>query len=274
MFPLEGTLSRCEISTLRIDNGWCDHLSDPMNCFDLFPQNWLPPQLSYTGLLEVTGVRVDVIVRSLFRAAKSVCFGAEPVVSDVTEDGDRIPMTTSTHSWVGESRCSEWLQFVSQGAGPMAPPIRAGLCTVVFFQRWGLVYIWIVCTRWESVGVLQVTGSLLHVVLACRLAVLSDCSSCDCLHVPRFCADSLLQLVCVVGGVHRTVPQDYFVDAMATGNSQPRLTGRESTSELMCKFRVRHCMLDTACVSDVLGLTRYPDAEPVRVLQGRAQESV
>ena len=33
-------------------------------------------------------------------------------------------------------------------------------------------------------------------------------------------------------------------------------------------------VLDTACVPDVLGLTRYPDAEPVKVLQGRAQESV
>ena len=108
-----------------MDNGLCDQLSDLMNCFDVlwdegeeaissfgdspgvFPQNWLPSQLSYTGLLEVTGVRFDVIVRSLFRAVKSVCFGAKPVVSDVTEDGDRIPMTTSTHSWGGESGCSE-----------------------------------------------------------------------------------------------------------------------------------------------------------------------
>ena len=123
-----------------MDNELCDQLSDLMNCFDLlwdegeeaissfgdspgvFPHNWLPPQLSYTGLLEVTGVCFDVIVRSLFRAVKSVCFGAEPVVSDGTEDGDRIHMTTSTHSWGGESGCSEWLQFVSQGARPIAPP--------------------------------------------------------------------------------------------------------------------------------------------------------
>ena len=113
----------------------CDQLSDLINCFDLlwdegeeaissfgdspgvFPQNWLPPQLSYTGLLEVTGVRFDVIVRSLFCAVKSVCFGAKPVVSDVTEDGDRIPMTTSTHSWGGESGCSEWLQLCCRGRG-------------------------------------------------------------------------------------------------------------------------------------------------------------
>ena len=133
------------------------------------PQEYFPR----TGLLEVTGVHFDVIGRSLFRAVKSVCFGAEPVVSDGTEDGDRIPKTTSTHSWGGESGCSEWLQFVSQGARPIAPPIRAHLCTVVFFQNGGKVYIWIVYTRREPV-----TGSLLH-----RLAVLSDCSSCDCLHM-------------------------------------------------------------------------------------------
>ena len=34
-------------------------------------------------------------------------------------------------------------------------------------------------------------------------------------------------------------------------------------------------VLDTTCVPDVLGLrTRYNDAETVRVLQGRARESV
>ena len=66
----------------------------------------------------------------------------------------------------------------------MAPPITARLCTVVFFQSGGMVYIWTVCTWREAVGVLQVTGSLLDVVLACRLAELSDCSCCYCLQVP------------------------------------------------------------------------------------------
>ena len=65
------------------------------------------------------------------------------------------------------------------------------------------------------------TGSLLHVVLACRLAALCDCSSCDGLQVPRFCADSLLPFVFVVGDIHRPVSQDYFVDATASGKSQP-----------------------------------------------------
>ena len=48
-----------------------------------------------------------------------------------------IAMTTSTRSWGGDSVCSEWLKFVSQGAGPKASPIRARLCTVVFFQNGG-----------------------------------------------------------------------------------------------------------------------------------------
>ena len=72
-----GTLSRCEISTLRMDKRLCDQLFDLRNCFDLlwnegenaissvgdspgiFPQNWLPPHLSCTGLLEVTGLCFD-----------------------------------------------------------------------------------------------------------------------------------------------------------------------------------------------------------------------
>ena len=84
-----------------------------------------------------------------------------------------------------------------------------------------MVYTWTVYTWRESVGILQVTGSLLHVVLAGRLAELSDCSSCDYLQVLQFCADSLLHFVCLVGGVCQTVLQDCFVEAMATGNSQP-----------------------------------------------------
>ena len=128
-------------------------------------------------------------------------FDTESVVSDVTGDGDGIPMTTAARSWGGGSGRYGWLKFVLQGAGPMAPPIRARLSTVVFFQIFqGIGYIWIVYTRRES---------LLHLVLACLLAVLCDCSSCDYLQV------------CVVGDIHQTVPQDYIVDAMASQTSQP-----------------------------------------------------
>ena len=45
-------------------------------------------------------------------------------------------------------------------------------------------------------------------------------SSCDCIHVPRLCVDSI-QFVCTVGNSYRTVPQDYIVDAMASGGSHP-----------------------------------------------------
>ena len=106
----------------------------------IFRRNWLPPQLYNTGVLEVTGVRFDAIVRSLFHAGiitKSLLFGIEPMMSDVMEYGHDISMTTSARSWGGESRCSEWLQFVSNGARLMAPPIGARFCTVVFFWSGG-----------------------------------------------------------------------------------------------------------------------------------------
>ena len=153
--PPEGTLFRCEIPALRMDSELFDQFSDLMNCFDLwcdkgvndisslcdspgvFPQNWLPPQLSYTGLLEVTGVHFDVIVRSLFCADKSVHFGAEPVVSDVTEDGDRIPMTTSARSWGGDSECSEWLKFIVARGGAYGSSNQSALMHRHVLPEWG-----------------------------------------------------------------------------------------------------------------------------------------
>ena len=140
---------------------------------------------------------------------------------DVTEYGHKISMTTSARWWGGESRCSEWLRFVSKGAGLMAPPIGARFCTVMFFWSGGMMYIWPVNTWRESVGVLQVTGSLLHEVLACRLDKLIDCLSPDHLQVPRVYADSLLHLWRVLDSNSRTVSQDRSLDMMATGPSPP-----------------------------------------------------
>ena len=168
----------------------------------------------------------------------------------------------------------------------MAPPIGVRICTVVFFQSGGMVYIWTVDTWRESV--LQVTGSLLHVVLACRLAELSDCWSCDCIQVPRFHTDLLLHLGRVVGGICRTVAQDCFVDVMATGNSQPE-ADRKGIERNRVHMKIPWnaleafvtldsagvFVLDTAYVPDVLGLrTRYHDAAPVKVLKSRVRESV
>ena len=84
---------------------WCDHFVDIVSSLGdspgVCPQSWLALLLSYTGLLEDAGFRFDVIVRSLFRVGKSVCLSAERVVSDATEDGDGIPMTTFAPSWGG-----------------------------------------------------------------------------------------------------------------------------------------------------------------------------
>ena len=82
-----------------------------------------------------------------------------------------------------------------------------------------MVYIWPVYTWRESVGVLQVIGSLLHEVLACRFAV--DCSSPDYLQVLRVYADSLLRLRRVLDSNCQNVLQDRFLDTMATGTSPP-----------------------------------------------------
>ena len=71
----------------------------------VFPKNWLRRRLSHMGL-EVTGVHFDVFDIGLFCAVDSVSFGTESVVSDVTGDGDGIPMATATRSGGGGSGCS------------------------------------------------------------------------------------------------------------------------------------------------------------------------
>ena len=79
----------------------------------------------------------------------------------------------------------------------------------------------IVYTQRESVGVLQVTGSLLLLVLVCCCIVLCFRSSCHCLPVPGLYLESLIQFVCGVTDNRRTVPKDYTVGAMASGDSRP-----------------------------------------------------
>ena len=107
----------------------------------VFHQHCLQLKLSKMGLLEVTGVHFDVCDTALFLEANSVRFGAVLVMSGVTGDGDEIPMTTVVR-------------------------------TVEYLHNGGMVYIWIVYTRQESVGVLRVTGSLLLLVIAYCRAVL------------------------------------------------------------------------------------------------------
>ena len=74
---------------------------------------------------------------------------------------------------------------------------------------------------------------------------------------------------------------------MATGNSQPEADRQgidfrvyvqipwNAPEAFMTLDSPGVFVLDAAYVPDILGLrTRYPDAEPVKVLQGRARESV
>ena len=83
----------------------------------------------------------------------------------------------------------------------------------------------------------------------------------------------------VVGDIHHPVLQDYFVDVMATGNSQPGADrkGIDFRVHIQIPWNAPESFvtldspgvfaLDTTCVPDILGLrTRYPDAEPVKVL--------
>ena len=130
----DGTLVQCGNYAPRMDINLFDHSSGLMDCLDLLcdtgesgvssirdspgvlHQNWLQPRLSNTGLLKVTGIHFDVFDIGLFSEADLVRFGAALVVSDVTGDGDDIPMTTAAHSRGGGSRCCV-LAEVSQTGG-------------------------------------------------------------------------------------------------------------------------------------------------------------
>ena len=56
----------------------------------------------------------------------------------------------------------------------MSPPISEHLHTVVLNREGGVVYVRIVYTQRESVGVLQVTGLLLPLVIVCCCIVLCN----------------------------------------------------------------------------------------------------
>ena len=83
------------------------------------------------------------------------------------------------------------------------------------------MYIRIVYTQRGSVEVLQVTGSLLILVIFCCCIVLCYSSSGELLRVPGLCLELLIQFVCCVQDNRRTVPEDSIVGAMASGDSRP-----------------------------------------------------
>ena len=195
-------------------------------------------------------------------------------------------MTTSVRSWDGDSEPYDWLHVLLKGAGLMVPPIGGRFGTVVFFWCVGISYIWFVYTWRKSVGVLQMTGSLLLVILACRRAELSDCSSELCRRVPRLCADTLQYPDTIVEVLCLTVLRYYFLPAMATGNSRVGTDKEDSDVEVdeQTPWNTREaCVLDspgvfeldTTYIPDVLGLSSpYPGAAPVRVLLGRTEGSI
>ena len=153
----------------------------------------------------------------------------------------------------------------------MAPPIGARFCTVVFFWSGGIMYIWPMYTWRESAGVLHVTGSLLHTVLACRLAELSGCSSPNYLLVPQSTMTHCHCLRHVLDSNCQTLSQDRCLDTMATGTSLPGVyrTGNDFQVNVQIPWNAPEAyvtlyspglsMLNTSLIPDVLRLrTRYP----------------
>ena len=165
------------------------------------------------------------------------------MMSDDTRDGDWFPLTTAARSRGGGSGCCGWLQFMSRGTEPVSPPINEHSRTIVPDRKGGVVYVRTVYTQRGSVGVLQVTGSLLLLVIDSLLlycAVLPFVFSatvlpfvCEFLHVQRLCLELLIQFVCGVKDNRRTVPKDSIVGAMAYGDSRGQFPG-SCTSSVEC----------------------------------------
>ena len=88
-----------------------------------------------------------------------------------------------------------WLAAVHDaGAGLVPPPIS----TVVLNREGGVVCGMVVYMQRGSVEVLQVTRSLLFLVILCCCVVLCYRSPCDFLHVPRSYCKLLIQFLCGV----------------------------------------------------------------------------
>ena len=79
---LEGTLSRCEISTLRMDKGLCDLLFDLRNCFDL---------------LWDEGENAISSVGCVCRTVPQDCFGNAMVTGNSQPDADRKGIDFQVH---------------------------------------------------------------------------------------------------------------------------------------------------------------------------------
>ena len=204
------------------------------------------------------------------------------MMSDDTGDGDCFPLTTAAHMCGAVAPgVVVVLQFVSQGP---SMSIRAPSCLT---EKAGWCMSGLCTFSGDQLGVLQVTGSLLLLVVVCCCIVLCYRLPCEFLHVPGSCCELLIKFVCGVKVNKRTVPADSIIGVMASSDSragadqngvsfqvhvQVPWNAAESVVTLDSPGVV---VLDTSHVPDVLGLrTRNADAELLRVLPGRAQDSV
>ena len=147
------------VSRFRTENGptFIYRLLDLLNCFELlcgvggydmssicahpglFDRSLLPPALSDMGTLVVAGVRSDVCGAALLWGGDLVRASSRLMMSYDTGDGDGrcFPMAMAARSRTGGSGCCGWLQFVTRGARPVAPPINIRERTVVLNRRGG-----------------------------------------------------------------------------------------------------------------------------------------
>ena len=100
----------------------------------------------------------------------------------------------------------------------MAPPIGGRGRTVVLNRRGVVMYIRIVYTQQGSIEVLQVTGSLLILIIVGCCIVLCLGSYCESLRVRELLPQPLFQLVCLIDNTQRTVTVYRISGVMAYGD--------------------------------------------------------
>ena len=222
--------------------------------------------------------------------------GQHLLVSGDTSDGDRLPVTMTACLLAGGFVCCGWLKFVMRGGGGggVAPPISMRACTFVLSHGGWVTCIWIVYTRQGSVEVLQATGSLvLRIILWC-LVIACFLSCRKSLTVTKSLPGSLFRPVrsaryqrssCWLCKVTVYITSGTMASG-DTGGSRPGVdhSGVSFRCELQTSWNAPKSYvnlespgvveIDTSVVPDVLGLRAlYDDAELIRVLPGRAQNS-
>ena len=82
----------------------------------LFDRSLLPPVFLICAHFDVSGA-------ALLWGGDYVRVVSRLMMSDDTGYGDWFPVAMTACSWIGGVRCCDWLYFVTQGAGLVAPPI-------------------------------------------------------------------------------------------------------------------------------------------------------